>query len=85
MASPIIIFQSIKGQQVAAQYENLPQGSHVVFVNETTGKALPSPVTAASGTGTLTVTFSGGSGAYHLQAQDQAGAYLARSVEFYVA
>ena len=85
MASPIIIFQSIKGQQVVAQYENLPQGSHVVFVNETTGKALPSPVTAASGTGTLTVTFSGGSGAYHLQAQDQAGAYLARSVEFYMA
>jgi hypothetical protein len=85
MASPIIIFQSITGQQVAAQYENLPAGSHVVFVNETTGKALPSPVTAASGTGTLALTFSGGSGAYYLQAQDQAGAYLARSVVFYVA
>jgi hypothetical protein len=85
MASPIIIFQSITGQQVAAQYENLPAGSHVVFMNETTGKALPNPVTAASGTGTLSLTFSGGSGAYYLQAQDQAGAYLARSVVFYVA
>ena len=47
MASPIINFQGISGQQVAAQYENLPQGSQVVFVNETSGKALPSPVTAA--------------------------------------
>ena len=85
MASPIINFQGITGQQVAAQYENLPQGSQVVFVNETSGKALPSPVTAASGSGTLSITFSGGSGAYHLQAQDQTGAYLARSVVFYVA
>jgi hypothetical protein len=84
MASPIINFQSVTGQQVAAQYENLPQGSQVVFVNETTGKALPSPVTPASGSGTLALTFSAGPGAYYLQAQDQAGAYLARSVVFYV-
>jgi hypothetical protein len=55
-----------------------------VFVNETSGQALPSPVTAASGSGTLAITFSGGQGAYYLRAQDQAGAYLARSVVFYV-
>ena len=85
MTSPIINFQSITGQQVATQFENLPEGSQVVFVNEITGKAMPSPVTAASGRGTLTLTFSGGSGAYYLRAQDQAGAYLARSVVFYVA
>jgi len=85
MASPIINFQSITGQQVAAQYENLPAGSQVVFMNETTGKALPSPVTPTSGTGTLSITFSGGAGAYYLLAQDQAGAYLARSVVFYAA
>ena len=84
MASPIINFQGITGHQVAAQYENLPQGSQVVFVNETTGKALPSPITAASGSGTLSMAFSGGLGAYYLQAQDRAGAYLARSVVFYV-
>ena len=85
MASPIINFQSITGQQVAAQYENLPDGSQVVFVNETTGKVLPIPVTPASGSGTLSMTFSGGAGAYYLQAQDQAGTFLARSVVFYVA
>ena len=85
MASPIINFQSITGQQVAAEYENLPEGSQVVFVNETTGKALASPVTPASGSGTLSMTLSGEAGAYHLQARDQAGAYLARSVVFYLA
>jgi hypothetical protein len=31
------------------------------------------------------MTLSGGAGAYYLQAQDQAGAYLARSVVFYAA
>ena len=84
MASPIINFQSISGHQVAAQYENLPAGSQVVFVDETSGKAMPSPVTPASGSGPLSITFTGPSGAYYLQAQDQAGGYLARSVVFYV-
>ena len=85
MATPIINFQSISGQQVAAQYQNLPAGSHVVFVNKTSGQVMPSPVTPASGSGTLSMTFSGGSGTYYLKAQDQAGAYLAQSVVFSVA
>ena len=65
MAAPIINFQSISGQQVAAQYQNLPAGSKVVFVNKTSGQVMPSPVTPASGSGTLSMTFSGGSGTYY--------------------
>jgi hypothetical protein len=84
MATPIINFQSLSGEQVAAQYENLPAGSQVVFVNKTSGQVMPSPVTPASGSGTLSMTFSAGSGAYYLRAQDHAGAYLAQSVVFYV-
>ena len=87
MASPIINFQSILGYSISAQYENLPAGSQVVLVNNTSGKPMPSPVTSASGTGPLSIqlpnTFPGG--AYLLQAQDQSGSSLAKSVEFYVA
>ena len=87
MASPIINFQSIQGHSISAQYESLPAGSHVVLVDKTSGKAMPSPVTSASGSGPLSIQlpnpFPGGD--YFLQAQDQSGSFLAKSVEFYVA
>jgi len=91
MASPIINFVSISGYSISAQYENLPAGSQVVLVDKTSGKTMPSLVTSASGSGPLSIQlpdkppnkFPGG--AYFLQAQDQAGASLAKSVEFYVA
>lgn len=86
MASPIINFVSISGYSISAQYQNLPAGSQVVLVDKTSGKTMPSPVTSASGSGPLSIQlpdkFPGG--AYYLQAQDQAGASLAKSVEFYV-
>ncbi len=87
MASPIINFQSIQGHSISAQYENLPAGSQVVLVDNTSGKTVPNPVISASGSGPLSIqlpnTFPGG--AYFLQAQDQSGTSLAKSVEFYVA
>jgi hypothetical protein len=86
MASPIINFLSISGRSVSAQYENLPDGSQVVFVDSTSGKTMATPVLPAAGSGPLAVALPAEfrSGAYYLQAQDQAGAYLARSVVFYV-
>ena len=87
MASPIINFVSISGYSISAEHKNLPPGSQVVLVDKTSGKTMPSPVTSASGSGPLSIQlpnkFPGG--AYFLQAQDQAGASLAKSVEFYVA
>ena len=87
MASPIINFVSISGRSVSAQYENLPEGSQVVVVNSTSGKALAEPVIPATGSGSLAIELPAEvrSGAYYLQAQNSAGAYLARSVVFYVA
>ncbi|HXN66024.1 MAG TPA: hypothetical protein VN926_00035 [Bradyrhizobium sp.] len=90
MASPIINFQSISGFSISAQYENLPAGSRVVLVDKTSGKAMPSPITPASGSGPLSIQLPNSGpnkfplGAYVLQAQDKAGVFLAQSVEFFV-
>jgi hypothetical protein len=86
MASPIVNFVSISGRKVSAAYETLPAGSAVVLVNKTSGETMPSPVTKAAGSGPLVINLGDGfpSGVFYLKAQDQAGAHLAQSVEFYV-
>jgi hypothetical protein len=86
MASPILNFVSISGPDISADYQNLPDDTQVVLVNKTSGVTMPSPVTPASGSGTLAIALPAGFplGDYYLKAQDSAGGWLAQSVEFYV-
>jgi hypothetical protein len=84
-ADPVINFTSLSGGAVSAEYANLPPGSQIVFVNQTSGQKYPGIGAAGGGTVTIKVPAAAPAGAYYLEATDKSGAYLAQSVVFQLA
>jgi hypothetical protein len=84
-ASPILNFTSLSGGVVTAEYANLPTGSHIVFVNQTSGQKYPGIGATGGGTVTIKVPAAATAGAYYLEATDKSGAYLAQTVVFQLA
>jgi hypothetical protein len=84
MSDPFLNFVSVLRHQVNAGCENFPQGSSVVIVNQTTGEAMSSPVTPASGTAPLGINLPDDfpSGEFYFKGLDKDGGYLAQSVIF---
>jgi len=83
--APTVTYVSNSGGSVTGSYANLPAGSQIVVVNQTSGQSVtgltvsvPQPL---SGSGTLTLTGLP-AGTFYLKALDAAGNYLAQSISF---
>ena len=79
--SATITYVSNTATTVTASYANLPVGTQVLVINQTSGHAVSGTIVTASGSGT--VTLSGlTQGTFYVKAADPSGNYLAQSVSF---
>jgi hypothetical protein len=86
---PVIHFVELENRVISATYRNLMVRAKVVLVNKTSGEQLAEPVTiiaspVPSGALRIRLPASVESGAYHLQALNGHGEYVAQSAEFQV-
>jgi hypothetical protein len=89
MAHPRITFVNLSRDGVSAEYADLPVGSRIVFVNQTTGQEFGSGGFDAGrgGFGMVVIEVPAGmqAGEYYLKAKSSTGDYLAQSVMFHIA
>ena len=81
--APIVNFTSVF-RAVSATFANLPPNSRIVFVNQASGKPYGGTDPGGSSPVTIPAPADMPAGDYYLEARDSTGAYLARSVMFYV-
>ena len=80
-----IWYDSQTTKSVNIVYMNLPQASHVRYVNVTSGKQYAPKKLPLSGNGTYSVPIGNlATGQYYLLAQNSNGKYLSQTVNFYI-
>jgi len=82
--NPTVTYISNSGSSVTGSYANVPAGSQIIVINQTSGQRVSGIGTIVSGSSNGTVTFNNlPSGSFYLEAIDSSGNYLAQSVVFY--